>query len=168
MCIVLENKPPYEIAIANKQIHVDDGLAFRVIVDVCRCFGKNYKAIQRCYFHIGHDYQLWCPPLAIMICGKPQAVAKDWVNVLSEDWSRITETSEDSSRVEGALPPHFRRPRITFAKFKDVSGVTAYRFVGVFQLEYIQKKENSGTLYNKTYYRMQDYIDLSPWMGNVN
>jgi very-short-patch-repair endonuclease len=66
----------YDVAIKNKLIRVTDRLAFRTILDISRCFGKEYKGLQKAFFNIGNGYQLWCPKLAIYIDGKPKSISR--------------------------------------------------------------------------------------------
>lgn len=61
---------PAEYAINKKTIRVEDRLLFDRIIDLCRCFGKNYKGMQKSYFSVGNEYYIWCPKLAVMVDGK--------------------------------------------------------------------------------------------------
>ena len=50
----MPGRPPWEVAIERGSIRVGDGLAFRTISDVYRCFGHDTKRMQRCYFSLHH------------------------------------------------------------------------------------------------------------------
>lgn len=83
------NDRPYNIAIDKKMIHIADRLTFRTIVDICKCFGKDYTGMQLAFFGIGHGYQLWCPKLATYHEGKHMSVSRGWINILSDDWDPV-------------------------------------------------------------------------------
>ena len=76
-------------ALKKGTLSVSDNLNFTKIVDICQCFGKNYKGMQRSYFSIGNDYHLWCPKLAIESADGLKSIAKGWINTLADDWEYI-------------------------------------------------------------------------------
>lgn len=155
------NEKPYNVAIANKMIRVVDRLCFNTIVDICRCFGKEYKGMQSAYFHIGNGYQLWCPKLAIYQDGKHRSVSKGWINILSNDWETVTETNDCINKVKiDGTNVHLDRPRILFGKSMDVLGRNAYRFIGVFQIS-LADSSNTEIIHK----RISKYLDLSPWLN---
>ena len=158
------NESPFDTAIARRQIHVADRLAFRTIVDICRCFGKDYKGIQRGYFNIGHEHNLWCPKLAIYVDGKAKSVARGWVNTLSEDWTNIFEKNDDPGILRNAEDKRVEnlRPRITFAQSSDILGRTAYRFLGVYETDNEHPETSAGV---HVYKRIAEYVDLKSWLG---
>jgi very-short-patch-repair endonuclease len=160
------NEKPYDIAITKKIIHVADRLAFRTIVDICKCFGKDYDGMQRAFFEIGHGYYLWCPKLAVYHEGKHRSVSQGWINILSDDWNSIYETNDDVSKINSAgeklLNSH---PRIVFAKSTDILGRSAYRFIGVFKVDQEDPKTSNISVVHK---RISQYIDLAPWLVAVS
>ena len=44
--------PPWKTAIERGSISVGDGLAFHSIADVCRCFGRDPKRMQKCFISL--------------------------------------------------------------------------------------------------------------------
>jgi len=157
------NDTPHETALVNKQIRVTDRLDFRTIVDLCRCFGKDYKGIQRSYFNLGNGYQLWCPKLAVRgVDGKLQSVSRGWVNTLSEDWNHIFQANDDPTVLRDLEKPGETRPRVTFAQSTDALGRTAYRFIGVYELDNTHPHSSWQVEVHK---RTAEYIDLTPWLG---
>lgn len=125
------DKKPYNIVIEKGKLEVEDNLSFNTIVEICRCFGKEYKGMQRAYFNLGNGFYIWCPKLAIIVEGRATAVSKGWVNELSNDWNTIYE-----SNTELDITPkenHIEIPRITFAKSRDALGRNVYRFIGIFK-----------------------------------
>lgn len=148
--------PPYELALQHGSLSASNNLRFDTIASLCRCFGKHYGNIQKCCFNIGLNYHIWCPKLAIIQDGKPQAVSNGWLNILSKDWRTITE--KDTDGRGGKIEEN--SPRITFAKSRDVLGRNAYRFIGVYS--YSAEKSDKDT---RIYIRIQDAVDLRPWMN---
>ncbi|NLF84129.1 MAG: hypothetical protein GX568_09135 [Candidatus Gastranaerophilales bacterium] len=160
----LFSENPYDIAISKKMIHVADRLAFRTIVDICKCFGKDYKGMQLAYFYIEHGYQLWCPKLAINHEGIHKSVSQGWINILSDDWDSISETNDDIRKVNRDADKQFpSRPRIVFAKSTDILGRSAYRFIGVFKVDLENQKSSETTIIHK---RISQYVDLTPWLDS--
>ena len=144
-----------ETALNKETLSVADNLSFTKIIDICRCFGKEYKGMQRSYFNIGNDYYLWCPKLAIESTDGLKSIAKGWINTLADDWEYIYETNDDISKVE-KLPRD--KKRATFAKSKDVLGRNVYRFVGVFS-----HSPGLSSKGNNVYRRISEEINLKEW-----
>ncbi len=157
------NESPVNIAIGKKMIHVVDRITFRTIVDICKCFDKDYKGMQLAFFGIGHGYQLWCPKLAINHEGIHMSVSRGWINILSSDWNSILETNDDVSKIsKGNYKLRSSLPRIVFAKSTDILVRSAYRFIGVFQIDPEDQKSSDTVIIHK---RIAHYIDLTPWLN---
>lgn len=148
--------PPWETAIEQGCIRVGDGLAFHSIADVCRCFGRNPKRMQRCYFSLQHErYYLWCPKLGIeMPDGTVASAAFGITNTMSYDGKTLYQTTDKykAGPADDIL-------RVTFARGKDELGRTAYRFIGVFRHDG-PKEDDPWTGVDV---KVADEIDLSPW-----
>ena len=148
--------PPWETAAERGSIHVGDGLAFRTIADVCRCFGRSPKRMQRCFLSLGHgSYRLWCPQLGIeMPDGTVASATFGITNVLSYDGRTLFETTRkwEAGSADDTL-------RVTFAKGRNELGNTAYRFIGVFRKD----GPRAGDPWTSVYQRVAEEIDLSPW-----
>lgn len=147
------NREPFNIVIEKGTLEVQDNLSFRTIVEITKCFGKEYKAMQRAYFNLGNGYYIWCPKLAIIVDGSVTAASKGWVNELSNDWSRIYESSTAHDVI--IKEKHLEISRITFAKNRDALGRDAYRFIGVF----IYSKDES-TSKRSVYKRIAQKIEI--------
>lgn len=133
---------------ASGELSIRDGFSFRTIADICkRCFGKGEGyTVQRGFFRVGNgENMLWCPKLAVEVDGRMIAQSRGWVNVLSPDWSKITEYNDGDKG--GKEVTYAEIPRITFAKSKDERGEDAYRFVGVFK--YDGDNEDGHHIYKK-------------------
>lgn len=132
--------------IEKKEISVSDNVAFRVIVDVCKTFGLDYKDYQRA--GAKHPYEkdtlLWFPKLFDN---------KDWKNSLDEE-KGIIQTScimgdqEQRNHVDARLADPIKK-RIVFAKVKDNLGDVKYRFRGVFRMDEKNTNYKNGVVWNK-------------------
>ncbi|MEY8677679.1 AbaSI family restriction endonuclease [Granulimonas faecalis] len=149
--------PPWEICRERGVIRISDGLAFRTISDVYRCFGRDTKRMQRCYFSLHYqNYYLWCPKLGIeMPDGSFSSAAFGITNVISQDGKALY--SEYEHELSGAGDDI---ARITFAQGLDELGRNAYRFIGVF--EEIGLKENSSNIVENR--RVAEEVNLTPWL----
>jgi len=109
--------------------------------------------MQRCFLHVGDNQQLWCPKLANYKDGVPVAASSaGWVNILSKDWESIVEKNEDPEKAETQYP---ERPRILFAKSRDVLGRNRYRFIGVFEYS-----PNESDKLNNVYRRISKTVNI--------
>lgn len=125
----------------SRKLSFYDNLQFIRIIDIAKCFGKNYKAMQSSTFFVNKNTLVWCPKLAVEVNGELKSPSlAGWLNVLSEYWDRITTiVPEDKEHNE-----KFRNPDLKiliFAQSKNSLGQTAYRFLGVFAFE---KSENNN------------------------
>jgi len=131
---------PYEFGTkpnSHDVIDVKDDVTFPYIISVLNeCFGKHMKgktAGQGWYFrHIDDEHMIWFPKLAIekngAIVPPPDS---EWLNIISEDGTRIIEEKEDDIRSgmvdgEGALP------RFVFGRTWKPR---VYKFLGVFEAD---------------------------------
>lgn len=126
-----------------------------LVADMCRCFGRNPKRMQKCFISLHHeDYFLWCPKLGIeMPDGTIASAARGITNVLSYDGKTLYSITEGrASDADGIL-------RATFVRGKDELGRAAYRFIGVFKNDGPKPDDERYGVHNI----MSDTIDLSPW-----
>ena len=152
----MPGQPPWEVAIERGSIRVGDGLAFRTISDVYRCFGHDTKRMQRCYFSLHHGrYYLWCPKLGIeMPDGTVVSAAHEITNTLTYDGETLYQTTR-----KWKAAPADDILRVTFARGRDELGRTAYRFIGVFGHDG-PKEDDPWTSVDT---RLAEEIDLSFW-----
>lgn len=149
---------PAEMVLENGKISTDDALEFKTIQELCRCFGRDDKPIQRCYFDIGNGYQIWCPKLAVYEENRPKAgSAAGWINELSEDKEFIYESNPENDDADHR-PQTQNKPRIAFAKSKSVLGIDAYRFLGVYQY---QQNHEKTTITTRVYRRISKEMDVN-------
>ncbi len=141
---------------------VKDMVAFPTIADACNCFRNNaYKGMQKSYFHIGLDYQIWFPQLALEVEGALKAPSgKGWINTLSSDGKTLKEYNAQGIKAKDSGKG---RKRITFAKSRDLHGKTAYRFVGVFAY---QEAFNDHGKKTTVYQRVDDAIGIKQFLDD--
>ncbi len=148
--------PLWETAIEQGFIRVSEGLAFHSTADVYRCFGRNPKRMQSCYFSLQHKrYYPWCPKLGIeMPDGVVASVAFGTTNTLSYDGKTLYQATD-----EYKAGPAVDILRITFTHSKDEFGRTVYRFIGVFRHD----GPKEGDPWTGVDGKVAKEIDLSPW-----
>lgn len=132
--------------IKRKKIHVDDKVAFRTIVEGCRCMGLNYRGYQRA--GADHPYEentlIWFPKLY------PNG---EWDNDFDEHQGIIIEKNIESTEkriayIQAGLNDR-RQRRIVFARVKGVFGDVQYRFRGVFRLDKEETCTEKGLVWTR-------------------
>ena len=134
-------------------IEVSDDAVFRTHVEVCRCFGLNYKGHQRAVAQ--HPFEsntiIWFPKLY------PNS---DWDNSITDDNAKITEQSlKGDNHVNKVLekPQNIKPKRIVFAHVIDAMGNVGYRYKGVYQLNTIATKMEQKVIYDRISTRVLTY-----------
>ena len=118
--------------IKKKKIHVNDKVAFKRIVDGCKCMGLNYAGYQRA--GANHPFEentlIWFPKLY------PNGIWKtdfDEINGLIIE-KNIESIEKRNAHINSCLNDK-RQRRIVFARVKGMLGDVQYRFRGVFELD---------------------------------
>lgn len=128
---------------ASGQLSLYNNLQFNKIIDIAKCFDKEYKAMQLSTFFIDKSTLIWCPKLALEIDGELKSPsAAGWINELSANWDTITTKVPDGKEHH----KKFRNPDLdilVFAQSKNSLGQTRYRFLGVYVFE---KSENDNKM----------------------
>ena len=132
----------------SRKLSFYDNLQFIRIIDIAKCFGKNYKAMQASTFFVNKNTLVWCPKLAVEVNGELKSPSlAGWLNVLSEYWDKITTiVPEDKEHKERFRNPDLRI--LIFAQSKNCLGQTYYRFLGVFAFEK-SEKNNKEIIYKQ-------------------
>lgn len=132
-----------------------ENLQFSKIVDVAKCFGRNYKAMQSSTFFIDDHTLVWCPKLAVEMNGILKAPSSaGWLNILSGQWDTITTlVPEDKEHHKKYREPGLKI--LLFAQSKNILGQVNYRFMGVFAFE--RSEENHKKI---TYKRISETYEL--------
>lgn len=136
-----EEKDSVEQVLDSGVLSLYDNLQFAKIIDIAKCFGRDYKAMQASTFFLNKSTVVWCPKLAIEMNGELKAPsAAGWLNVLSEQWYTITTiVPEDKEQHEKYRQPDLKA--LVFAQSKNTLGQTSYRFLGVYAFD---KSENNN------------------------
>lgn len=119
-------------------ITVGDNIGFPTIRETCNTlFGTAYEHdLRMCHFtprgpfreHFGGRYKVWFPSKA----APDGSGTAGWTNLVSRDGRTIYEFRDGG--IEG-LPEHEDIQRVVFVRAQDpITGVSAYRFLGVFWL----------------------------------
>ena len=137
------------------ELSFHENLQFSKIVDIAKCFRKNYKAMQSSTFFIDNSTVIWCPKLAVEINGNLKAPsAAGWLNILSEQWDTITTlVPDDKEHLEKFRNPNLKN--LVFAQSKNTLGQVMYRFLGVYVFE--KSEENHKKI---IYKRVSEIYEL--------
>lgn len=143
-----DEKDPVDYVKECGKLSLRDNLQFAKIVDIAKCFDREYKAMQTSTFFLDKNTVVWCPKLAIEVDGETKAPsAAGWLNVLSDNWDTITTIVPDNLEHKAK----FREPdlkALVFAQSKNSLGRVAYRFLGVYQFEK-SDAENKRVVYRR-------------------
>lgn len=138
---------------AQRKLSVNNNIAFtkkQVYNDI---FGiTRYSPMRGGMFipNTGELKHIWFPKLKLD--GAKQSPTKSWENTMNADWTQIAERPlKDKPVNEKYYNP--KTIRYTFAKYKNRLGESAYRFIGAFQFDRVEK----GVRYFK---RVADYMEL--------
>ena len=146
-----------ETYILQGYIDVEDGVAFRTMVDAANCFGRTYnpKSIWRAA--VKHpketDKILWFPKLY---------TNDEWENAISNDESIITEKNLDTEEAEGHITEaksekNAQTTRIVFARVRSPLGDVMYRFKGEYKLNVERTNFENGVIYERVSKRVTTY-----------
>ena len=151
-----EEKDSVEQVLDSGVLSLYDNLQFAKIIDIAKCFGRDYKAMQASTFFLDENTVVWCPKLAIEMNGGFKAPsAAGWLNVLSEQWDRITTiVPEDKEQQEKYRKPDLKT--LVFAQSKNTLGQISYRFLGVYACE-----KSEGNHKKVTYKRISETYSLN-------
>lgn len=140
---------------------VSDNVAFRKVMDVCNCFGHNYKGYQRAGAkHPNKEIMLWCP---ILFREEDKNDSNKWRNVISEDEDVIMERNKDDEKAEEHVFKHLnnkeknKHQRIVFARAKDNLGQKLLRFKGHYKLDIEKSNINDGLCWRRISKRVDTY-----------
>lgn len=126
-----------------------DEISFSNIEDICKLFDADFNKTKRGYLRLGglphpknKRYLLWWPS---------EKSRQGWLNKLSSDDQEIIEThSDDIKRTN-----HFnnllnsQEIRIVFFHYKDILGLTSYRFKGIYAYDNVKSTPETGTVWKR-------------------
>lgn len=132
--------------IEKGSIHVNDKVAFRKIVDGCKCMGLDYNGFQQA--GVKHPFEqntlIWFPKLYLN---------DKWANDFDETLGIIIEKNVESdekraAHVQAVLNGNQHR-RIVFARVRGMLGDIQYRFRGVFELDKTTSNNIDGLIWRR-------------------
>jgi len=130
-------------------INVIDDISFNSIEDICKLFDADFNKTKRGFLRQGglthpknKNYFLWWPS---------DNKRFGWLNVLSADDLEITESHSDNIKNAEHYNKCLNTPeiRIVFFHYKDILGLTSYRFKGVYAYDNVKSKPEKGTVWKR-------------------
>lgn len=142
---------------------VKDDVSYSGITDIYNiCGGKrgkkkeDAKKLGRAYYKLNRLYKLWVPKLAIMIDGKEPKYQNGYKNILSEDYTTITEIAEkpwnNPTKDKNYL-------RVVFMQMKDRFGKRCVKFIGIFKMDVTE--EQNAQQNQRCYRRVDTNVKIS-------
>ncbi|NOR63635.1 MAG: hypothetical protein GQ535_14220 [Rhodobacteraceae bacterium] len=133
-------------------IDANEDVALRKSVEVCHCFGLNYKGWQRGGApHPEENTGLWFPRLY---------ENSSWDNGITNDELTIFEKSKDPSRAEKMLSGFLAKEaakRVVFARVKDNLGSVMYRFRGVYKFNPEESRDSGALVWKRVSTKTKTY-----------
>ncbi len=130
-------------------ITLSNEVSFHTIEDICLLFGADAKKTKRGFLRKGGlqhpafpEIYLWWPS------ERPRS---GWQNNYDEIDATITETHSDKEKKLEHYLSYSNKTitRAVFFHYKDILGLTNYKFVGVFTNDHSKSNENIGTVWTR-------------------
>jgi hypothetical protein len=130
-------------------IKTSDEIWFRNIEDICTLFGADFNKTKRGFLRNGgvshpksNAYSIWWPS---------ERKRSGWSNTLSFDEQEIVETHSDAIKKHAHYNRYLDSPqkRIVFFHYKDILGLTSYKFIGVFDYDRSKSSQSAGTVWKR-------------------
>ncbi|MGL4675821.1 MAG: AbaSI family restriction endonuclease [Wohlfahrtiimonas sp.] len=149
----MNKKHDTDYYIQKGNINLEDGCAFRRIVDALNCFGKQYNGWQRGGAKHSQEVGklIWFPKLY---------VNNEWQNSLNIEEDIIVEKAIDVIKRAEHVDKHLADNvdyRVVFAHGKNVLGETLYRFKGEFELNRNQSNHRDGLIWERVSSQVKTY-----------
>jgi len=130
-------------------INVSDEISFYTIEDICLLFDADFQKTKRGFLRKGAianpknvDQIIWWPS---------EKSRKGWLNTYDEIENTITEAHSDLNKNAEHYSHHAVKSyiRIVFYRYKDILGVTNYKYVGVFTNDKEKSNPELGTVWKR-------------------
>lgn len=127
--------------------NISDEVSFHTIEDICLLFDADYQKTKRGFLRRGaianpktENQVIWWPS------ERPRS---GWINDFNEIEGTITETHSDPKKKSEHYHHHKTNSyiRIVFYHYKDILGLTNYKFVGVFENDLEKSNSEIGTVW---------------------
>jgi hypothetical protein len=134
---------------AKKNINEADDISFSSIEDICKLFDADFNKTKRGYLRLGGlphpkntNYLLWWPS---------EKARQGWLNELSADGLEITETHTNNTKRIKHFNDHLNssQTRVVFFHYKDILGLTSYKFKGVYAYDNLKSTSAVGTVWKR-------------------
>jgi len=131
------------------KIDLTDEVSFHTIEDICHLFGADASKTKRGFLRKGgvqhpNNYKMfiWWPS------ERPRS---GWLNTFDEINGIITETHTDNQKRIDHYNYHTKDShiRIVFYHFKDILGLTNYKYVGIYTNDREKSNEETGTVWTR-------------------
>lgn len=139
----------------GKRISIKDEVSLNNIEDICHLFNADFKKTKRGYLSRGGINH---PTLDNLHIWWPSAFTRSgWLNTINSDETEIIESNKDINTRKN----HFKeyqnssQKRCAFFHYKDVLGITSYKFKGIFSVDKNKSNSKDGIVWKRT----SDYID---------
>lgn len=137
-------------------ISISDEVTMNTIDDICLLFDADYTKTKRGFLRKGGISN---PKNAHQIIWWPSENSRSgWLNHFNEINGTITETHSDQKKKSEHYHDHAQgiHVRVVFYHYKDILGLTKYKYVGVFTND----KEKSNTEIGTVWKRIGDNLNL--------
>lgn len=134
---------------SKSKISTSDEVSFFTIEDICLLFDADYQKTKRGFLRKGaianpkNEHQIiWWPS------ERPRS---GWINNFNEIEGTITETHSDPTKKSEHYYYHETKTyiRIVFYHYKDILGLTNYKYVGVFTNDTEKSNPEIGTVWKR-------------------
>jgi hypothetical protein len=132
------------------KITISDEVSFYTIEDICLLFEADPKKTKRGFLRKGgtrhpvfNNLWLWWPS---------ERQRSGWQNHYNEITGTITETHSDNAKKLQHYQDHSKdtHTRLVFYHYKDILGLTNYKYVGVFTNDKEKSNAQIGTVWTRT------------------
>lgn len=131
-------------------ISTKDEISLHTIEDICLLFGADPKKTKRGFLRKGGIIHPNFPE--ILLWWPSESRRSGWQNNFNEINATITETHSDTKKKIQHYKEYSNgnHTRVVFFHYKDILGMTNYKFVGIYTNDKDKSNEDIGTVWTKT------------------
>lgn len=130
-------------------ISITDEVSFHTIEDICLLFNIDHRTTKRGFLRKGGVQHPLKPNFSIWWPSEKQR--SGWINIYDEIKGTITETHTEEKKKVDHFNFHIQGNhfRIVFFHYKDILGITNYKYVGIFSNDHSLSNPENGTVWKK-------------------
>lgn len=130
-------------------ISTKDEISLHTIEDICLLFGADPKKTKRGFLRKGGIKHPEFPE--ILLWWPSERPRSGWQNNFNAITKTITETHTDIKKKINHYRKHSKEKhtRVVFFHYKDILGMTNYKYVGVYSNDREKSNENTGTIWTR-------------------